>query len=61
VRARDGDKLSKQNGALAVDLHDPVGALRDAARVLQLPHIDAGSAADWLERAVPAWASRWVA
>jgi glutamyl-Q tRNA(Asp) synthetase len=61
VLAADGQKLSKQNGALPVDLGDPVRVLRDAAGVLRLPPIDAGNAAEWLARAVPAWASRWVA
>lgn len=56
VRAADGKKLSKQNGAAALDVADPIGALRDAARVLALPAIEAAAPAEWLARAVPAWA-----
>ncbi len=36
VLGTDGDKLSKQNGALALDLSDPLAALGQAARVLGL-------------------------
>jgi glutamyl-Q tRNA(Asp) synthetase len=56
VRGADGHKLSKQNGAEALDLADPVRALRAAAAVLGLPVIDAAQPAEWLARAVPAWA-----
>lgn len=56
VRAADGHKLSKQNGAAALDLTDPVGLLRDAGAVLGLPPLDAATPADWLTRAIPAWA-----
>jgi glutamyl-Q tRNA(Asp) synthetase len=61
VLGADGHKLSKQNGAKPVDLGDPLAALRSAAHVLQLPMIDATTVAEWLQRAVPAWAARWVA
>jgi glutamyl-Q tRNA(Asp) synthetase len=61
VRGADGHKLSKQNGALAIDLSDPLAALRDAARVLQLPPIEATACEDWLAATVRAWAARWVA
>jgi glutamyl-Q tRNA(Asp) synthetase len=56
VRGADGAKLSKQNGAEPLDTRDPVAALRAAAAVLGLPRIEAGGAAEWLARAVPAWA-----
>jgi glutamyl-Q tRNA(Asp) synthetase len=56
VLAADGEKLSKQNGAMALDLTDPVAALQRAGWVLGLPRIEADRAADWLARAVPAWA-----
>jgi glutamyl-Q tRNA(Asp) synthetase len=61
VLGADGHKLSKQNGAEALDLRNPLDALRRAARVLHLPMIEAQSCADWLAAAVPAWAARWVA
>lgn len=37
VLAADGHKLSKQNGAAALDLGDPVARLREAASLLGLP------------------------
>ena len=55
VRAPDGRKLSKQNGAQALDLRDPVGALQAAGAVLGLHRFEAPSAAQWLAQAVPAW------
>jgi glutamyl-Q tRNA(Asp) synthetase len=61
VLGEDGEKLSKQNGALALDLSDPLAALRAAGRVLQLPDLAAADAADWLRAALPAWHARWVA
>jgi glutamyl-Q tRNA(Asp) synthetase len=56
VLGADGHKLSKQNGAQAVDLDDPVGALQRAGAVLGLPSIGADGPAQWLQSAVPAWA-----
>jgi glutamyl-Q tRNA(Asp) synthetase len=56
VWACDGRKLSKQNGARPLDLSNPVAALQAAARVLGLARIEAPAAAEWLARAVPAWA-----
>jgi len=61
VLGADGHKLSKQNGAAALELQDPLGALRAAARVLQLPPLEATTQDDWLAAAVQAWAARWVA
>jgi glutamyl-Q tRNA(Asp) synthetase len=61
VRGADGHKLSKQNGALPLDLSDPMAALRGAARVLQLPTIEATLHDDWLAEATRAWAALWVA
>ncbi|MBL8347260.1 MAG: tRNA glutamyl-Q(34) synthetase GluQRS [Rubrivivax sp.] len=56
VLGADGAKLSKQNGARALDLADPVAALQAAAAVLGLPHRPADTPARWLAEAVPAWA-----
>lgn len=61
VRAANGEKLSKQNGARALDLSDPLAALRDAARVLELPTLAAAGVDDWLAQATAAWARRWLA
>jgi glutamyl-Q tRNA(Asp) synthetase len=55
VLAADGHKLSKQNGAAAVDLADPLAALQRTARVLGLPDLAADTLADWLAAAVRAW------
>jgi glutamyl-Q tRNA(Asp) synthetase len=57
VLAADGHKLSKQNGARALDLHEPAAALRAAAAVLGLPPLPPGpDVAALLAAAVPAWA-----
>ena len=55
VLAADGRKLSKQNGAAALDLSDPVAALRDAGAVLGLADVPGATVADWLGAVVPAW------
>lgn len=60
VMAADGHKLSKQNGALPLDLADPLAALRGAAAVLGLPPVAGGSVGDWLAATVPAWADRYI-
>ncbi|HMO46381.1 MAG TPA: tRNA glutamyl-Q(34) synthetase GluQRS [Rubrivivax sp.] len=60
VLGRDGQKLSKQNGAAPLDSSDPLAALRAAGRVLQLPELAADDAASWLRAALPAWAARWI-
>jgi len=56
VLGADGAKLSKQNGALPLDLTDPLLALRAAAQVLGLPALPATTVPDWLAAAVSAWA-----
>ncbi len=56
VLGDDGHKLSKQNGARALDLADPLAALRAAGAVLGLPPLAAEDVQDWLAAAVPAWA-----
>ena len=60
VLGTNGEKLSKQNGAQALDTSQPLALLRQAGAVLGLPP-DGGSAAtpqDWLRQAVPLWAAR---
>ncbi len=60
VRNADGEKLSKQTGAPAVQSGgseaDAVAALATAAGFLGLGHIEAGSLAAFWQAAVPAWA-----
>lgn len=59
VLAADGQKLSKQNGAAALDLSDPAARLREAAEQLGLPvPAGAGAVDGVLAAAVPAWAAR---
>ncbi len=60
VLAADGQKLSKQNGAVALDVSDPLRALCQAATVLGLPTEQPSLASDrplpeWLAAAVSAW------
>ncbi|MGY4828321.1 tRNA glutamyl-Q(34) synthetase GluQRS [Sphaerotilaceae bacterium SBD11-9] len=50
-----GEKLSKQSGAQALDLRQPMSALSDAGRVLGLPPIEAPDVGTWLTAAVTAW------
>ncbi|WP_374569494.1 tRNA glutamyl-Q(34) synthetase GluQRS [Ideonella sp.] len=60
VLAADGQKLSKQNGAQALDLADPFAALRAAGQVLGLPaQLTTAGRAEWLAAAVAAWRQRW--
>ncbi len=54
VLGANGEKLSKQNGALALDLADPLHALREAGRVLGIECAAAGPAA-WLVQATRRW------
>lgn len=55
VLGADGKKLSKQNGAAPIDLHDPVAALRAAAHTLGLPPLEAATPQGWLLQAANAW------
>jgi glutamyl-Q tRNA(Asp) synthetase len=54
VLGANGEKLSKQNGAMPVDTRDPLRALNDAAAVLGLARQD-GSVA----QALSAWRAQW--
>lgn len=56
VRGANGEKLSKQNGATALDLSDPLAALNQAAAVLGLAP-QPGPLPD----ALAAWALQWAA
>jgi len=55
VRGPNGEKLSKQNGAKALDLGSPVRALADAAQALGLPALETGC-----EVSVPDALAHWV-
>ena len=59
VRDALGEKLSKSHGAVAVDVQDPLAALRAAAVVLNLAVPDGASVAGWLQAAIGAWRMRW--
>ena len=60
VLADDGHKLSKQNGAAAIDLADPAARLREAATRLGLAALAAHlGVADTLAAAQQAWAARY--
>lgn len=54
VLGANGEKLSKQNGATALDLADPLAALRNAAAALGLD-VQADDLAGFLARATGAW------
>ncbi len=60
VLGADGEKLSKQNGAEALVIDDPVGVLRAAGAVLDINVEHAATPGDWLAAAVAQWHSRWV-
>jgi glutamyl-Q tRNA(Asp) synthetase len=59
VLGPNGEKLSKQNGAAALDLQDPPAALAAAAAVLDIPFDTPADLAQALARATHAWAERW--
>ncbi len=54
-----GEKLSKQTGAQPLDLTQPLNALLDAARFLQLPITKAQSIDAFWQGAITAWARRF--
>jgi glutamyl-Q tRNA(Asp) synthetase len=59
VFGRDGEKLSKQNGAEPIDMTDPLAALQRAGRVLGL-QVAATDLPSWLTDATAQWAARWL-
>ena len=60
VFGHDGDKLSKQNGAHAIDTNDPLATLRGAGLALGL-HAQGADPASWLASAKTQWQARWLA
>ena len=61
VRGANGEKLSKQHGAQALDTRDPVTVLNQAASLLGLPAQTGQSRADALAMWVVAWKAKYVA
>ncbi|MEO6033227.1 MAG: tRNA glutamyl-Q(34) synthetase GluQRS [Burkholderiaceae bacterium] len=59
VLGADGGKLSKQNGALALDLSHPLAALRAAGNVLGLT-AQGTDRTTWLLDATTQWGTRWI-
>lgn len=59
VLNENGEKLSKQTGAQALDLAHPLDELLRAARFLGLSIADAQSLADFWRLAIAAWAQRY--
>jgi glutamyl-Q tRNA(Asp) synthetase len=55
VMGANGEKLSKQNGAQALDLSDPLAALSDAAVALGLPLVAATTPSQALHTWLQAW------
>lgn len=55
-----GEKLSKQRGAAAIDVTQPLAALRAAGAVLGV-RSDAAGVEPWLRDGVEAWRARWAA
>ena len=58
VLAANGDKLSKQTGAVPLDPQAPLQNLRAAGRVLDIA-ASGTTVADWLADAVGRWRERW--
>lgn len=58
VLGADGEKLSKQNGAAAVDVSDPLATLRRAGAVLGIT-CAASEPRAWRAEAVARWQQRW--
>ena len=58
VLGENGEKLSKQNGALALELDNPLRALQQAGLVLGIQP-EAQALGSWLEQAARLWLARW--
>lgn len=59
VTTPDGRKLSKQNGAPAIDTDRPLASLLLAWQALGFPPFDCDGVRDFWERATLMWAQRW--
>lgn len=59
VANEQGEKLSKQTGAQALDTSNPLKELQTAAQFLELPTGQANSLEDFWRLALPAWARRF--
>ena len=59
VLDRSGAKLSKSDGAVSLDLHDPLPALQCAAGHLGLAVEPSTTVQQFWEHATAAWAARW--
>jgi glutamyl-Q tRNA(Asp) synthetase len=59
VLGANGEKLSKQNGAVALDLSDPLAALNQAAHTLGLP-AQTQAVPDALRNWVALWPDRYA-
>ena len=60
VRDARGEKLSKSQGAPALDVGDPLAVLRDAALALGLRVTDSADRDQWLANAVEGWRAQWL-
>ena len=58
VLGRDGEKLSKQNGAQPIDTRDPLAALGRAGLALGLD-VTGSDVPGWLAHATAQWHTRW--
>jgi glutamyl-Q tRNA(Asp) synthetase len=59
VLGAHGEKLSKQNGASAIQIERPVAVLQQAGKVLGLArNPNADTPTEWLRQAVPLWAEQ---
>ena len=60
VPGEDGEKLSKQNGAAAIDTAAPAAALSAALRHLGIDPPRTEDLERWKSEAIMKWANRWV-
>lgn len=58
VLGPNGEKLSKQNGAQALDISTPLTGLRQAGQVLGIT-AEAGDVDGWLRQAISQWSTRF--